>query len=134
MGVQPVGTADTGAMALPPDPADAAWYRFGSWPGHTEGATVIAAHVDALDYDIGPLSRLPEATAGTEIFVTVDDGSTMRYIVQTEGMVRKPEVDWPSVFDRNGPPRLVVVTCGGEFDYERRVYLDNVVVTAMPAD
>ncbi|KQX08007.1 hypothetical protein ASC59_09960 [Leifsonia sp. Root1293] len=95
---------------------------------------MIAAHVDALDYDIGPLSRLPEATAGTEIFVTVDDGSTMRYIVQTEGMVRKPEVDWPSVFDRNGPPRLVVVTCGGEFDYERRVYLDNVVVTAMPAD
>ncbi|MEL4320492.1 class F sortase [Leifsonia sp. YIM 134122] len=133
MSVQPEGTADTGAMALPPNPADAAWYRYGSWPGHDRGATVIAAHVDSLDYDIGPLARLPEATAGTEVIVTVEDGSERRYEVQTEGMVRKPEVDWPTIFDRGGPPRLVIVTCGGEFDYDRRVYLDNVVVTATPA-
>lgn len=132
MSVQPEGLADTGAMALPPDPADAAWYRYGSWPGSAGGATVIAAHVDSLDYDIGPLARLPEVVAGTEMIVTTEEGREISYLVQAEGMVRKTDVDWPAVFDRSGPPRLTIVTCGGEFDYDRRTYLENVVVTALP--
>lgn len=131
MTVQPEGLTDTGAMSLPKNPADAAWYRHGSWPGSAAGATVIAAHVDALDYDIGPLSRLPEATAGTEIIVTAADGHEYRYVVQQEGMVSKPDVPWDTVFDRTGPARLTIVTCGGQFDYDRRTYLDNVVVTAL---
>ena len=132
MTVQPEGLTDTGAMSLPVNPADAAWYRYGSWPGSTAGATVIAAHVDAIDYDIGPLSRLPDATAGTEIIVTAADGQDYRYVVQEAGMVSKPDVPWDMVFDRTGPPRLTIVTCGGQFDYDRRSYLDNVVVTALP--
>jgi Sortase domain len=133
MGVQPEGLAEGGAMALPPNPADAAWYRYGSWPGSAEGATVIAAHVDSLEYSLGPLARLPEATAGTEVFVTGADGQEHRYLVQDGGMTRKPEVNWDAVFDRSGPARLTIVTCGGEFDYNRRTYLDNVVVNAVPA-
>jgi hypothetical protein len=132
MSVQPEGVAEGGAMALPPNPADAGWYRFGSWPGSAEGATVIAAHVDSLDYGLGPLARLPEATAGTEILVTRADGQEHRYTVQDGGMTRKQDVAWDTVFDRSGPARLTVVTCGGEFDYERRTYLDNVVVNAVP--
>ena len=31
-----------------------------------------------------------------------------------------------------GAPRLTLVTCGGEFDYENRRYLSNLVVTATP--
>lgn len=131
MTVQPEGLTDTGAMSLPQNPADAAWYRYGSWPGRAAGATVIAAHVDALDYDIGPLSRLPEATPGTEIIVTAADGHEYLYVVQEEGTVSKPDVPWETVFDRTGPARLTIVTCGGQFDYDRRTYLDNVVVTAL---
>ena len=35
------------------------------------------------------------------------------------------------LFDRDGPPRLVVLTCGGAYD-ARNGYRDNVVVIAEP--
>lgn len=132
MTVQPTGVDADGAMALPKNPADAAWYRYGAWPGSGSGSIVVAAHVDALDYDIGPMARLPEAAPGTEILVTAADGTDRVYLVAEEGMVVKSEVPWASVFDRSGPSRLTIVTCGGEFDAERRSYLSNVIVTAMP--
>ncbi|GAB3122786.1 class F sortase [Glaciibacter psychrotolerans] len=132
MTVQPVGLAETGAMALPENPADAAWYRYGAWPGSDSGSVVIAAHVDSLRYDLGPLARLPLATPGTEVVVTTTDGTDVIYEVAQEGLVIKNDVPWSSVFDRTGAPRLTIVTCGGEFDYERLTYLSNVIVTALP--
>jgi hypothetical protein len=38
-----------------------------------------------------------------------------------------------ALFQRTGPPRLVLLTCGGEFQPELRSYADNVVVVAEPA-
>jgi hypothetical protein len=38
------------------------------------------------------------------------------------------------LFARTGPPRLVLVTCGGDFDPETGSYRANVVVHAVPAD
>ena len=132
MNVQPTGVDADGAMALPRNPAEAAWYRYGAWPGSASGSIVIAAHVDALEYDLGPLARLPEVEPGTEILVTTADGADRAYLVAEEGMVVKSEVPWANVFDRTGPSRLTIVTCGGEFDPERRSYLSNVIVTALP--
>jgi hypothetical protein len=37
-----------------------------------------------------------------------------------------------SLFDRSGPRRLVLVTCGGTFDTVSRTYSDNVLVHAKP--
>jgi hypothetical protein len=39
----------------------------------------------------------------------------------------------PEVFAVGGPPRLVLITCGGAFDRRTRNYADNVVVFAEPA-
>jgi len=39
-----------------------------------------------------------------------------------------------STIDRTGAPRLVLVTCGGAWDPERRSYTENVVVTAERSD
>ncbi len=56
--VRPEGVDRTGAMGLPPDPATAGWYRFGAAPSSSEGSVVLAAHVDAVGYGIGPFARL----------------------------------------------------------------------------
>jgi hypothetical protein len=53
--------------------------------------------------------------------------------VQSVRVIEKADVDWVAAFDRAGPPRLTLVTCGGEFDYENRRYLSNLVLTAIPA-
>ncbi|WP_104170798.1 class F sortase [Cryobacterium sp. M23] len=132
MAIESVGLADDGAMELPKDPSLAAWYRFGPSPASTAGATVIAAHVDSLIYDIGPFAQLASARAGTEIVVTTDDGQERRYSVESVQTVAKQGVPWDSIFDRSGPNRLTLVTCGGEFDYSARTYLSNVIVSASP--
>lgn len=132
MPIESVGLAPDGAMALPANPAVAAWYRYGPSPTSPTGATVIAAHVDSLVYDLGPFARLATASAGTEIVVTTEEGVDRRYALQSIQTVRKTDVPWASVFDRSGPARLTLVTCGGEFDYDARRYLSNVIVTAQP--
>lgn len=132
MPIEPVGLAENSAMALPANPAVAAWYQYGSGPGSSSGATVIAAHVDSLIYDLGPFAQLAYAPAGTEIVVSTADGGAHRYAVASIDTVEKTSVAWAGVFDRAGAPRLTLVTCGGEFDYAAKRYLSNVIVTAVP--
>jgi hypothetical protein len=50
------------------------------------------------------------------------------YVAQEKLGFKAPIAD---LFDRDGPPRLVVLTCGGAYD-ARNGYRDNVVVIAEP--
>jgi LPXTG-site transpeptidase (sortase) family protein len=130
--VQPVGLDAQGRMGLFDDPAIAAWYQWGPAPASESGSTVIAAHVDSLTYDLLPFARLRDAAPGTEVVVTDAAGTRYAYAVQSLQVTEKADVDWDAAFDRSGAPRLTLVTCGGEFDYENRRYLSNLVVTAVP--
>ncbi|TFD75933.1 class F sortase [Cryobacterium fucosi] len=132
MAVEAVGRTAENTMELPKNPAVAAWYRYGPSPASAAGATVIAAHVDSLVYDIGPFARLASARAGTQVVLTLSDGTDRRYAVTTVQSILKPDVPWDTVFGRSGAPRLTLVTCGGEFDYEAKRYLSNVIVSADP--
>ncbi|WP_400993507.1 class F sortase [Agromyces sp. GXQ0307] len=132
MRVEPVGLDADGRMGLFDDPAIAAWYRWGPAPGSETGSTVIAAHVDSLEYRVLPFARLKDAAPGTPVFVTDAAGTRHAYAVESSQVTEKSDVDWDAAFDRSGSPRLTLVTCGGEFDYEARRYLSNLVVTAVP--
>ncbi|MCS5732126.1 class F sortase [Herbiconiux daphne] len=122
--------ADDGTLALPADPDVAAWYRYGPSPWSAAGATVIAAHVDSLEYGLGQFAQLASAPAGTLVVVTGDDASVAQFTTATVEVLQKTAVPWATVFDRTGAPRLTLVTCGGEFDYSTGHYLSNVIVTA----
>jgi sortase (surface protein transpeptidase) len=130
--VQPVGLDDQGRMALFDDPAVAAWYQWGPAPASDAGSTVIAAHVDSLEYDLLPFARLQNATPGVAVYVTDASGTRHGYAVQGVEVLEKTGVDWAAAFDRAGPPRLTLVTCGGEFDRVNRRYLSNLVLSAVP--
>lgn len=123
---------DQGALALPADPAVASWYRFGPSPWSSAGATVIAAHVDSLEYGLGSFARLRDAPPGTPVTVTAADGRVAQFAVQEVVVAEKAGIDWSQVFDRGGPVRLELITCGGEFDYDTGHYRSNVIVTAVP--
>ncbi|MGR0320021.1 class F sortase [Agromyces sp. ZXT2-3] len=132
MSIRPVGLDAEGRMGLFDDPALAAWYRWGPAPASETGSTVIAAHVDSLEYRVLPFARLKDAAAGTQVFVTDAAGTRHAYAIESTQVIEKADVDWDAAFDRSGSPRLTLVTCGGEFDYEARRYLSNLVVTAVP--
>ena len=126
-----VGVQPDGLMELPRDPKVAGWYRFGPDPADPTGSTVVAAHVDSLEYGLGPFSKLRDLRAGTEIIITTADGVRHRYTTDSVARALKDELPVAELFERSGPPRLVLITCGGQFDTGTRTYSDNVIVTAM---
>lgn len=131
MAVDPVGVDRRGDMVIPDDPRVAGWYRFGATPGSAAGATVLAAHVDDSEYGSGPLAKLGSLRRGDPVTVTA--GRVVhRYRVATVLRLDKGELDTGDLFDRQGPSRLHLVTCGGEFDRATGHYKDNIVVVATP--
>jgi len=132
MSVLGVGVASDGQMALPPNPANVGWYSYGPRPGDSAGATVLAAHIDAPGYGIGPLARLGELRQG-DVITVVSRGTSRRYVVSSTRQLEKTSLDLTSLFARSGPPRLHLITCGGDFDRTKRHYEQNVVVLAFPA-
>lgn len=129
--VRPEGVDAQGRMALPASADQAAWYRFGSAPASTSGATVVAAHVDDAE-SVGPFARLALARSGSAVRVRTADGTTHNYTVTDVRTEAKADVSFDDLFDRSGRPRLVLVTCGGEWDAGAGSYSDNIVVTAEP--
>lgn len=130
--VVPVGVAADGQMEIPSDGDDIGWYRFGPDPTGDVGSTVLASHVATPD-GWGVLSRLGDLRAGDEIVLSTDEGER-RYVVQSRRTVPKTELDTAELFSRDGPARLMVVTCGGPWLPETGAHRDNIIVQAVPVN
>lgn len=130
--VVPVGVEAGGFMELPADPAIGGWYRFGADPAASDGNVVISAHVDSPEYPIGPFSRLRDLPVGDVVEVTDAAGDTRKYAVESVTYYPKAELPVDELFARSGTRRLVMITCGGQFDSRTGRYADNVVAIATP--
>lgn len=133
MTVTDVGIEPSGQMELPVDPATAGWYRYGPDADSTQGNVMLAAHVDAVGYPIGPLAQLRSLAGGETIEVQAADGSTRTYVVESLTFYEKAALPTAELFAREGAPALVIITCGGPFDAASGHYRDNVVAVARPA-
>ena len=126
-----IGVGAENLLALPADPADVGWYRYGPAPGDRSGSVLVAGHLDSLRYGLGPLVRLRAVEKGDEVIVTTAAGRDIRYRVGDVQRVPKADLATLGVFDRQGPATLRLVTCGGSFSAATG-YSDNLVVTADP--
>lgn len=130
--VAPVGVDANGTMVIPREAARVGWYRFGPAPGAVAGAAVLAGHVDSRDQGPGALYRLREVPVGAAVEVVDTAGVTRRYRVVSRELITKKALPTQELFRRTGPARLILITCGGEFDARLHSYRDNVVVVAQP--
>ena len=116
-------------MWLPQDLGTVGWYRYGPAPGE-QGSAVLAGHVDSWEHGVGPLARLRDVEVGDALVVRTAHGTELHEVTAVD---QYPKQALPAaVFERTGPPRVRLVTCGGEFDEAAGSYRDNVVVTAEP--
>jgi hypothetical protein len=81
---------------------------------------------------LGPFAALSSLPKNAEIIITTDAGVEHRYLLESVQNFQKGQVPLDQVFDRSGAPRLVLITCGGQFDKKLRTYSDNVVAIANP--
>jgi sortase (surface protein transpeptidase) len=78
--------------------------------------------------------HLKDVQAHDDVMVTVAGGATVTYRVVERRTYAKADGLPAEVFgDAAGSPRLVLITCGGRYDFTQASYDDNVVVIAVPA-
>ncbi len=92
---------------------------------------MLAAHV-SYEGEVGPFTRLSSLPLGTVVALTSADGSVRRYAVRSVRRAAKDALDRAGLFRTDGPPVLVMVTCGGAYDPATHSFADNVVATATP--
>ena len=131
--VLPVGVTADGQMQVPAQAEQAGWYEYGPAPGSAQGSAVIAAHVDSVaSRGLGPFARLKDLAVGDAVTVRLADGSTVTYAVERVDSMPKTDVVWHDVFTSDGPPRLVLITCGGRWQPAVRHYANNIMVQLTP--
>lgn len=122
----------SGILAVPDDPAKVGWWT-GSVPaGSVAGSTVLDGHVDSAVTGTGALFALTRLAAGDAVSITTATGHVVHYAVTGRRIYTKHQALPPDLFATTGPPRLVLITCGGPFDASTRSYEDNIVVFAAP--
>jgi sortase (surface protein transpeptidase) len=130
-GVIPAGVDATGALQVPSNVIEAAWYQAGAAPGDA-GTAIIAAHVD-FNGALGLFNKLHTLPRGAEIDV-VDSTGKVRVFRATKGFLA-PKNDPSTVQSLGaasaaGKPRLALITCGGGLDTVKHSYYDNYVLLA----
>jgi hypothetical protein len=106
------------------------WWIGGRQPGYPTGATVLAGHLDDDQGRLGALATIGSLGRNDPIVVRTMTG-TVHYRVVSVLTYSRTQLP-PSLFAAAGPPRLVLITCGGDYT-PGQGYADNVVVTAQPA-
>ena len=130
--VDAVGLDRDRQVVVPEDVRRAGWYAAGPQPGDRTGSAVLVGHADDAEQGLGTFAGLRELVAGDEVVVRTASGRDVVYDVVSFERFAKAEVPMDRLFTTQGPHRLVLVSCGGAFDPDRRTYADNVVVTAVP--
>jgi sortase (surface protein transpeptidase) len=127
-----VGISETpgeaGNLAVPWSSDAVGWWGGGPAPGQG-GVAVIAGH----RVEDWPFWRVPELHDGDTIEVTGTNEQTTHWKVS--GMQEEVKADLPaSIWTDGGEPRLVLVTCGGTFNYATGHYDNNVIIWAKLAN
>ncbi|MEI7059303.1 class F sortase [Nocardioides sp. CCNWLW239] len=117
-----------GTLTPPADAALMGWWKGGAKPGADKGSVLIVGHT--LHNGGGILDRLGEVKEGEEIVVRTKNDE-FRYTVRSVRDLTKEQVAKRSkrLFDPDGEPRLVVVTCD---DWDGTSFQGNTVVVAVP--
>jgi hypothetical protein len=131
--VVPIGLDAQGGLAVPDLPTTVGWWTPSALPGGSAGTTVLAGHVDSRVAGLGAFAVLRTVAVGDAVTVHGADGRTVGYRVVARHEYVKARLPVADIFAAGGPPRLVLITCGGAFDTTTRNYEDNVVVYAVPS-
>jgi len=119
--VVPVAVGGDGALGVPDDP------RVVGWWAPAGDTLVLDGHVDTAAEGPGVLFRLVDLASGDAVAITGANGVVRRFTVTD---VRAyPKALLPAeVFEPES--RLVIITCGGHFDWHTRQYAENIVAFA----
>ena len=125
--VEYVGLNSEGAMDIPQQPEDVAWFELGPSPGEP-GNSVIAGHSGYKDNRPAVFDNLHKLVKGDKIYIEDSEGNTIIFVVR-ESKKYDAKADASRVFGSyDEKSHLNLITCTGDWNDEERTHSDRLVV------
>jgi hypothetical protein len=121
------------SLGVPADVRKVGWDVYSAAMASAAGTTVMDGHINYAGQGAGFFSGLASTRPGELITTTSPAGITSHWRVTSDRLYPKDRGLPASLFSPGGPRRLVLISCGGAFDWRTGHYLSNVVVVAAPA-
>jgi hypothetical protein len=120
---------DDGTLPIPQGLDEAAWW--GATLGAEHGAALLSGHVNWKGNE-GPFDELWRLKDGQNVEILDTAGGHWVYRVDEILTIRKDNLTERAgaLFGQDGPHRLVLVTCGGDYVGGTEGYADNRIVSA----
>jgi hypothetical protein len=127
-------------LGNPSDRTRAGWYAAGPAPGSGSGTVLTNGHTYRNDSAIFTEDFALEVQKGQLIHVLQKNGTTCSYVVTRVWREVEAATEYPriiasqSLYDFGGPERLLLVTCGGDWNAAAQDYDQISIVLAEPVD
>jgi len=130
--VEQVGKKADGSMGTPSGFTTVGWYAPGAKPGES-GNAVMDGHVNNALTLPGVFANLGKLQKNDYITVSDAEGKTLIYRVTEVKSVPADGAPADSIFTKNGPSQLVLITCDGEWVQSERTFEKRLIVFAQLA-
>jgi hypothetical protein len=127
------GIGSDRSLGVPADVHTVGWDVYSAAMDSAAGSTVLDGHVNYAGQGAGFFSDLASTHPGEVISTTSPTGIASHWRITSQRLYLKDHGLPASLFSPGGPRRLVLISCGGAFDWSTGHYLSNVVVVAVPA-
>ena len=127
--VEHVGKTADGAMDVPKDVWNVAWYEPGTKPGNP-GSAVIAGHLDGYNLPAAVFFNLRKLQPGNKIYISDSAGKELVYeVFQSQVFSNNPTTDQLNqIFGFASESHLNLITCNGTWDANKQNYSERLVV------
>jgi len=125
--IEHVGITSDGAMDIPKDRANVAWFELGQRPGEN-GSAVIAGHYGWKNKKASAFDNLYKLHKGDKLYIEDNKGRVISFVVR-ENRRYDPKADASDVFSSNdGKSHLNLVTCEGVWNKAQKSYSQRLVI------
>lgn len=125
--IEYVGLTSGGAMGVPKNQDNVAWFKLGQRPGE-DGSAVIAGHYGLKNGKGSVFDSLHKLIKGDKLYIEDDKGKIITFVVR-EIKSYNPQADATEVFNSSdGKSHLNLITCEGTWDKISKSYSQRLVV------
>jgi sortase (surface protein transpeptidase) len=125
--VEQVGLDEQKRMDVPKGVTNTGWYMYGPRPGEV-GNAVIDGHFDTPTGAPSVFYDLAKLTPGDTIQITDDQQKIRTFVVDKTTSFPTDNFPIDRVFGNSDTAHLNLITCGGSWDRNKRIYDQRVVV------
>lgn len=127
--VQHVGLTAKGAMGIPSNFTDVAWYKYGPVPGE-KGSAVIDGHVDNGLGLNGVFKHLSDVEVGDDMYIVDSNGTKIHFKVTDISSYPYNDAPTEEIFGKTDKAIVRLITCEGHWVKEAKTYDTRLVVSA----